>query len=799
MVKHAFLILLVACATQVPIAASGNAATTPFKHFDFLTTIQSTLPWVSLNAAGAILSDNNGTIIHDIMAFLSSKITSHLSLVDRPAPPGFSIGVTSGIDNAGHTTQKLWGLIIRMHPGASPDPSFPPQAAGNLTLRPLKPFILITAALLAAFALWVHALRRRMQAALAKINAQHLQLKHSEQKYRTLIETTDTGYVILDVKGRVLDANAEYIGLTGHYSLDEILGKNVLSWTAPHDTQLYRAALEGLLTNRFLDHFEIDHLGRGGEILPIEINAALVEGDDGKQILALCRDIRQRKQAHKALAESEERFRTLAENSQDAIMRFDKGHHFLYANSRVKDLTGLPPGHLSGRTASDLGLPDDLVRLWQETIDLAIETGKTLRREFQLPSGPWIDWLAIPEAGPDGTVRTVLTSARDITKRKLAEEENLRAQKLESLGVLAGGIAHDFNNILSAIMGNISLAKATIAPDDELFDMLEQTEKASLQARDLTRQLLTFAMNGEHTAKQTILGDTIREAVDFALRGSRVRAEFSLAADLWPAEIDTNRFIQVLSNLTLNAIQAMPEGGLMRVRADNVDARDSVQHTLPSRRHIAIAIEDQGPGIPAEDLSRIFDPYFSTRPGLSGLGLATSYSIIKQHGGTIMAQSQPGTGSTFTVYLPASQPVFSEPERMEKDMQATGGKKVLVMDDDQLIQDVLGNMLDHLGYACGFACDGNEALRLYSSAQEEGNPYDLIIMDLTIPGGMGGKETIARLLEIDPAAKAIVSSGYSNDPIVTNYRDYGFSGVITKPFKIEDLTGILDLVIHDRR
>lgn len=387
-----------------------------------------------------------------------------------------------------------------------------------------------------------------------------------------------------------------------------------------------------------------------------------------------------------------------------------------------------------------------------------------------------------------------ISVVRDITERKKMEEELLRTEKLESVGILAGGIAHDFNNLLTAIMGNITLAKMNLYSPDEAYQQLEEAEKASLRAKDLTKQLLTFSKGGKPIKKTTSIVELTKESASFALRGSNVRCEFSIPDDLWPVNVDEGQVSQVINNLIINADQSMPEGGTIKIKSENVTVTESDVLPLKEGGYVKISIKDHGIGIPKEYLPKIFDPYFTTKHKGSGLGLATAYSVIKKHDGHITAESETGIGTTFLIYLPASKEnVLTKKVKDEKPL--TGKGKILVMDDEEVVREVAGLMLRTIGYEVEFASDGVEAIELYKRAMESGEPFEAAIMDLTVPGGMGGKEAIKNLLELDPNVKAIVSSGYSTDPIMSEFEQYGFKGIMAKPYQIEELSRMVSEII----
>ena len=383
-----------------------------------------------------------------------------------------------------------------------------------------------------------------------------------------------------------------------------------------------------------------------------------------------------------------------------------------------------------------------------------------------------------------------------VAEKLKIEEQLLRTRQLESLGILAGGIAHDFNNLLTAILGNASLAKVYAKPGDKIHTKLEEVERASAKARDLTQQLLTFSKGGAPVKRVTSITDVIRDSSRFTLRGSQSICELFLAKDLWPVEADEGQFSQVIGNLCINADQAMPEGGVVEIRAENVMLDKGRVGNLEPGRYVKISITDSGLGIPEEHLSKIFVPYFTTKQKGSGLGLATSHSIVDKHGGFITVESEIGTGTTFHIYLPASAKILENEEQSSK-ATITGNGKILLMDDEEYIRDTAGEMLSYAGYTVGYAKDGAEAIDLFVRAKESGDPYDAVIMDLTIPGGMGGKETLQNLLKIAPDVKAIVSSGYANTPIMSDFKRYGFKGVIAKPYCTEELCKAVQILIHE--
>ncbi len=383
---------------------------------------------------------------------------------------------------------------------------------------------------------------------------------------------------------------------------------------------------------------------------------------------------------------------------------------------------------------------------------------------------------------------------RDVTEKRRMEEELLKVEKLQSIGLLAGGIAHDFNNVLTSIIGNISMAKMYMETGNKAYERLVGAETASRRAADLTYQLLTFSKGGAPVRKSASIVDTIKESARFILSGANVASEFMISEDIWNVDVDAGQMSQVFNNLIINAVQAMPDGGKIVFTVSNSALSRHEIPTLKEGTYVNISVKDTGTGIPEEYLSRIFDPYFTTKQRGSGLGLASVYSIIKRHDGYITVESKPTRGATFHIYLPASRS-RSVSKTSKVDTIAAGQGKILVMDDEELIRDISGKMLSSLGYAVAFAQNGTEAIEMYQKALEAEEPFDVVIMDLTIPGGIGGKEAIQKLRAVDPDVKAIVSSGYSNDPIMADHEKYGFKGVIVKPYSIGSLSKSLSEVI----
>lgn len=391
---------------------------------------------------------------------------------------------------------------------------------------------------------------------------------------------------------------------------------------------------------------------------------------------------------------------------------------------------------------------------------------------------------------------------KECTERQVIEEELIKAKKLESIAALSGGIAHDYNNLLTSILGNISLAQKYLRPEDKAFGLLNEAQHASMLAKDLTQKLIVFSKGGGPTKKIASLSPLVKRATEFSLSGSNVKCEFNIPDELWAVEIDETQIGQAIYNLIMNAREAMSDGGTIRVAAENVNITDEVL-SLKNGSYAKISFEDEGVGIPKDHLGKIFNPYFSTKEmgtqkGM-GLGLSICNSIIKGHGGDVGVTSQEGIGTTFSVYLPASGkeiPEVKTEKRHIEEKTVFGKGRILVMDDEKMIRDLAGEVLNHLGYQVGFSKDGSEAIKVYKEAMESGEPFDAVVLDLTVRGGMGGREAIRKLMKIDPNVIGIVSSGYSDDSVMTDFKNHGFSGVVAKPYTVPEVSETLNKVLR---
>lgn len=519
----------------------------------------------------------------------------------------------------------------------------------------------------------------------------------------------------------------------------------------------------------------------------------------------LALEIEERKNAEYALASEKEQLIVTLRSIGDGVITTGLQGEVVLINKVAEELTGWRQKEIIGKSLREV------FNIVHKQSREACENPVEILMRSAAPSNLPEDTVLIAR---DGTERDIANSCapirdhasniigavlvfRDVTGAKKMQEEALKSEKLKSVGVLAGGIAHDFNNILAAILGNISLAKLQLDPgtNPQARKLLEGAEKASLRARNLTQQLLTFSKGGEPVKKVESISEIIKDSTDFILSGAKISCEYEMEEDLWPVNIDTGQMSQVIQNIIINAMHAMPDGGRITITCTNFTNGDRQVIALAAGNYVRISIKDEGPGIPKEYVDKIFDPYFTTKEEGSGLGLALTHSIITKHLGHIEVHTG-SRGTDFVIFLPAMPGSgIEEKTAVEKNTAGPARANILVMDDEAMIRAIARDLLVHHGFEVETVCNGQEAVDLYREKKSNGVPFDVVIMDLTIPGGMGGKEAIQKLREIDPQVKGIVSSGYSNDPVMAEYEKYGFAGMVYKPFEIEDLMETLRAVI----
>lgn len=509
-------------------------------------------------------------------------------------------------------------------------------------------------------------------------------------------------------------------------------------------------------------------------------------------------------QAVAALIESQKQLKLQFDLMPVACIVWDNDFVVHSWNPAAEKIFGYSEAEVFGLSAYRMIVPMesefDVKAVWQQLVQgdsTVYSLNNNITKDGNLITCEWVNTQIVDSYG---NMSGAVSMAQDVTKRLAHEKEQLKMEKLESLGVLAGGIAHDFNNILTGIIGNISFAQVLLDPGHRAAKALVEAEKASQRAGELARQLLTFARGGEPVKKVISVQPIISEAVLLMLRGSNVRKNLDISDSLQAVEADEGQINQVFNNIILNAVQAMPDGGTLSISAENEELDSANGFSLPAGHYIKITFHDQGCGIASDSLQKIFDPYFSTKSTGTGLGLASSHSIISRHGGNIAVDSDIGQGTTFTVYLPSTGAVFLETsaESVPSAAREHGGGSILVMDDEEMILELAVEMLTYLGYQVTTCVDGLEAISLYKAAFESSQPFSAVIMDLTIPGGMGGKAAALQILAIDPEACLIVSSGYSSDPIMSDYQSYGFNGAVAKPYSVGEFGQMLSSLLASR-
>jgi two-component system cell cycle sensor histidine kinase/response regulator CckA len=638
-------------------------------------------------------------------------------------------------------------------------------------------------------------------------------LRESEERFWRFTNTVTDMIYRFDVGRRKYDFISPSCETITGYTADEFNADPTNLWESlihPEDVERVKKEIdEQLAGERPLNFYSFEYriVRKDGEV--IWVNEQGNFEVDGKGTITnfngVVRNITERRRADEEIRQLTQFLDLVIDDANVWLNVVDNDGNVLVWNKAAEEITGYSRDEVIGGADiwSEL-FPDEGYRRKfiekfnktvlesEDTTDYDI-TVRTRNGEVKV-----ISWSTRSLSDKKGQYLGTVALGFDITGRKRAEEEFIKASKMESLSLLAGGIAHDFRNLLSVILGNISYVKSATRLEDEQFvEALSDAEDASYQAKDLTDRLLTFSKGGVPIKETLDVGKLVEESATFAVHGSNVRTVFNIPDDLWVIEADNSQIRQVVNNIVINAVQAMPKGGDVNIRCENtlVKAGRSKKIGLPEGKYVKITLKDSGTGISKENESKIFDPFFTTKYEGTGLGLSTSYSIIKNHNGLITVDSKLGSGSTFEVYLPAleGEPEFRETYN-EEFYQGKG--KILVMDDEKGVRDLLNKVFTRAGYEVVCAEDGTKALKTYKKAASSGEPFDLVILDLTVPAGMGGKETVRELIRFDPDVKAIVASGYSNDPVLSNFEQYGFRGSVKKPFSISVLTRTVRDVIQ---
>lgn len=629
-------------------------------------------------------------------------------------------------------------------------------------------------------------------------------LRRSEEKYRTLIENIQDGvFIIQDAKLKFVN---EAFCRMGGLTVEEVAKGSLdfRDFVAPEDLAMVADRYFRMMAREDVPmEYEFRALKKDGVTRTIVNMTVGYLNYQGKlAAFGTVKDITLRRQMEDALVAEKERLSVTLRSIGDGVIATDAEGKVVLINKVAEELTGWSQEDSIGNPLTTVFhiINEKTRRRCENPAQKVIETGRVvdMANNTILIARDGTERVIADSGAPildkEGRTIGMIVVFRDVTERRRAREELVRADKLESVGLLAGGIAHDFNNILTGILGNVTLAKIHARPEDKIFQRLDAAEKACSRATDLTLQLLTFSRGGKPITKAISIARLVEESVSFSLSGSNVKCECLTPDNLWPVEADEGQISQVINNLLINADQAMPEGGTIELRAENVIVKAEDRLPLAQGKYVKISIRDHGIGILKKHLSKVFDPYFTSKNKGSGLGLASAHSIVKGHDGYLTVESEVGIGTVFHVYLRAS---LGKKEELEKEtgklIKGTG--TILLMDDEEMVLEAAGEMLMYFGYDVQFARDGHQAVELFRQAKEAGYPFAAVIMDLTVPGGMGGKKTIKRILEIDPGVKAIVSSGYSNDPVMADFRQYGFCGLVTKPYNMKQLSDTLQKVL----
>lgn len=641
-------------------------------------------------------------------------------------------------------------------------------------------------------------------------------LQNNENRFRYLMEILPEGIIFFDQTGKISSINSSLQKIVGP-GCDQIVGSRCsdLPWhfavpdrqaVAEDDGSIFDYIMK---TGKAVAGKECIWEFPGGKRIILSVNAAPCLDENGNidGVVAAMTDVTLSKQADIGANEIKEVYERLTSYADEALLRaqFSDGRT-VYINEAAEKILGYSlDDYLNDpKIYAKFILPEYYPR-WLAAIAemkggkdfvknlilaMSAKDGRTVMMEFTV--------IAIKDQ--KGKIVYLESLGRDITARGFMEMELAKAQKLESIGLLAGGIAHDFNNILTAILGSLSLAKIEATSPDKLYERLTRAEEHCLKAKSLTKRLLTYSRGGSPLRKTSSLAKVLQEAAIFSVSGKNIKCKFDFADDLWSAQIDEGQMHQVTHYLVTNAAEAMPQGGTIEIGAQNKRLNADQVPPLLAGNYLQWYVKDHGVGIPKEHMKKLFDPYFTTKQMSNikgmGLGLAICYSIVKNHEGLIIVDSEPGAGTIFTVYIPAvDEECGKRNTKGNEEIKKSAQPKILLIDDERILLEVTSSMLIHLGYEVATAECHEEALAIYGKAKEAGRPFSLIIMDLTLRGDEGGETAIRRWLAIHPEVKAIISSGYVRDPVIEEYWKYGFTGAIMKPYTIAELEKALAKVI----
>jgi len=678
------------------------------------------------------------------------------------------------------------------------------KLSSNLRFKQIASVFFILILIILLTVIWIWSLRKTVSLRTLELkeeikNRKQIEkaLRASEENFRSLADNAFDGILINDSDGNYIYANNNAAEITGH-PVSVLLKLNIKDLTpAAHYDEVINLSKQRIQGKSVRCIYESLLQRKDGSIIPIEVVASKTVWHNEPADLVFMRDISLRKQMERALKSSEANFRQIVEYSSDA-MYVRQDDIFVLVNPALEKILEYNREELLDKNFDFLKIVHDDSKEYirerlkkrrqhkriskQFEFKAVTQSGKILELEVNTSK---IIWNGKPAS---------LGIIRDLTRYKRLQEEEFKAEKLDSIGVLAGGIAHDFNNILSVLLGNVQLTKLKIDKGEDIGRYLTQLEETITRATGLTQQLLTFSKGGEPVIEVGSIKDLVEDVVPFTLTGSNIKSELSIEDDLYLVEMDANQISQVLTNIVINAKQAMPNGGKIFVEAINViiESGDLIENLDPGE-YVKVSITDQGIGIPDKIIDKIFDPFFSTKSSGSGLGLATCYSIVQKHKGHITVSSLPGEGTTFTIYLPKTDKDIIE-EKDVKIKKAFQGH-VLLMDDEDSVREFMEAILAELGFTVDSAGDDKSTIDLFRKAVKNGNHYDLVILDLTIPGGKGGKEVLEDLMAIDSGVVALAYSGYADDPVISFPTGYGFKASFSKPFDLDKLMAVISSVM----
>lgn len=656
----------------------------------------------------------------------------------------------------------------------------------------------------------------KMQSEISRLELSMTEMKELNVSLEHLLYSVSDGLMMINKEGRIAYVNRALEQIVGHKSSD-IIGSHFSDprWnfkcidgaSVPDESvfkNVFQAGQE--LTDK------ICRMAREEGSQRVFIINATIQQDRQGNAAGIAATIRDCTELNRLKAENNEIktvYERLTQYADEKIFRIQtESGRIVYINDAAEKILGYSlDDYLSNTNVQRKVITKNHLKTWVAAVgktDGERNVLKNILMECTAKEGQTVimEFTVIAVRNAEGDIVYFECIGRDITVRRFMEAELAKAQKLESIGLLAGGIAHDFNNIMTAVFGFLSLAKMESIPDSPVYKRLVSAEEHCMKAKTLTRKLLTYSRGGSPQRKTASIANVIRDAVNFSLSGKNIDCRFEFTDDLWSAQIDESQMHQVVHSLVSNAAEVMPQGGVIDIGAQNVDLTTDHIQPLKAGHYIKWFVRDRGVGMSQEHMKKIFDPYFTTKEMSSvkgmGLGLAICYSIVKSHEGMITVESSPGAGTTFTVYIPASNGEKDEKRPVAvKEALATPKPNVLLIDDEQILLDVTGSMLKHIGYNVVTAKNHGDAMEHYRRAKEARNPFSLIIMDLTMRGDEGGEIAIRRWKDNYPEVKAVISSGYSNDPVIEEYWKYGFVGAMVKPYSLVDLKSSLEKILAD--